>query len=111
MLAGVLPSLCAGPVLSSIAQLCRFSARCRPHRPPFAANQLTGTVPPCLLASPPLQELYLGANALEGPLPAPPPQSRLLIISAFGMVGRGGGMHGANHCEPSRLFIVSRLIA
>jgi Leucine-rich repeat (LRR) protein len=52
----------------------------------LAANQLTGTVPPCLLASPPLQELYLGSNGLEGQLPAPPPDSRLLIISAFANV-------------------------
>jgi hypothetical protein len=51
-----------------------------------AANQLKGSIPACLVQSPALQELYLAGNDLEGSLPQPPPESKLLIISAYGMV-------------------------
>lgn len=50
------------------------------------ANQLKGSIPACLVQSPALQELYLAGNDLEGSLPQPPPESKLLIISAYGMV-------------------------
>jgi hypothetical protein len=55
-----------------------------------AANQIEGTIPPCLLASPTIQELYLSNNCLTGSLPAPPADSKLLIISAHSMVGAVG---------------------
>ncbi|KAI3427380.1 hypothetical protein D9Q98_010296 [Chlorella vulgaris] len=51
----------------------------------LAANQLKGSIPACLVQSPALQELYLAGNDLEGSLPQPPLESKLLIISAYGM--------------------------
>ena len=66
-----------------------------------AANRLEGGIPACLLASPALAELYLGGNRMGGALPAPPPASRLLILSAHSMAlaGRLPDFSGAAHLE------------
>ncbi|KAL4426254.1 hypothetical protein ABPG77_009869 [Micractinium sp. CCAP 211/92] len=55
-----------------------------------AANQLSGTIPPCVVQSATIQELYLGNNQLAGSLPAPVPGSRLLILSAHSNHLTGG---------------------
>ncbi|PRW05888.1 short-chain dehydrogenase isoform A [Chlorella sorokiniana] len=49
------------------------------------ANQVQGTIPACLVEAPTMQELYLSNNRLTGSLPAPPPGSPLMIISAHSM--------------------------
>lgn len=69
-----------------------------PTRAARAANQLEGTIPPCLVESPALLELYLSSNRrLGGTLPAPPPGSRLMALAAGNAVGAGswgGGEKG-----------------
>ncbi|KAL4436555.1 hypothetical protein ABPG75_003694 [Micractinium tetrahymenae] len=55
-----------------------------------AANLLEGPIPPCIAQSAAIQELYLGSNQLVGPLAAPPPGSKLLIISAHSNHLSGG---------------------
>lgn len=63
-----------------------------PARPTLslpAANQVEGSIPPCLVEAPTVQEIYLANNRLSGTLPQPPASSRLLIISAHSNVGGG----------------------
>lgn len=78
LLAAMCSTTCSTAALES-------SHRCCPLR--HAANQLSSAIPPCILESATIQELYLGNNQLTGPLPAPLPGSRLLIVSAHSNVG------------------------
>jgi len=60
-----------------------------------SGNDLTGTVPPCFLNDPTLEEVYLSHTALTGPLPdVVPPTSPLRTVFAVGLGGEAPALSG-----------------
>jgi hypothetical protein len=54
----------------------------------LAENQLTGSIPACLLGISTLRELYLAGNALTGRLPGLPEGSQLVALSVADQASR-----------------------
>jgi hypothetical protein len=66
----------------------------------LSGNQLTGTIPPCFISAPELQELYMSGNRLDGPLPDNFNASKLMVFYASNQTERSlGGEQRALH-EP-----------